>query len=301
MVNPRRRVGSSLLELLVVIGTIAILTGLLLAAVQRVRAAADRLRCQNNLRQVALALHGYHDVDGRMPPGTSPDLPTEPFPYLNWHARILPYLEQEPLWRVVESGRRTFGPGVGLARPGKDQVVPMFACPADTRTAVAWILPDRVPEFRIALTSYLGNAGTDYRRQSGVLYLASGTRLIHVTDGTSSTLLAGERPPSADLRFGWWYFGIGQGWTGSLDAVLGVRERNILGGPSPYALCAAGPYSFQPGRVDNLCSAFHFWSLHSGGTNFAFCDGSVRFLRYEADAILPALATRIGGEVVALD
>jgi prepilin-type processing-associated H-X9-DG protein len=80
--------------------------------------------------------------------------------------------------------------------------------------------------------------------------------------------------------------------------LLGVRERNI--GARYASWCAAGPYHFVPGTVSEQCDLFHFWSPHPGGANFAFADGSVHFLRYDADAILPALATRAGGEVVAI-
>ena len=78
--------------------------------------------------------------------------------------------------------------------------------------------------------------------------------------------------------------------------ILGVRERNILLGR--LGSCPPGPYQFRPGTVTNQCDMFHFWSLHDGGAHLLFADGSVRFLTYDADGILPALATRAGGEVV---
>jgi prepilin-type processing-associated H-X9-DG protein len=111
--------------------------------------------------------------------------------------------------------------------------------------------------------------------------------------------VAGERPPSADFWYGWWYAGFGQAGTGSGDMLLGVRERNRGGYIYTY-FCAPGPYSFSPGRFDNQCDLFHFWSPHPGGAHFLFGDGSARFLGYAADPILPALATRAGGEVAAL-
>jgi prepilin-type processing-associated H-X9-DG protein len=79
---------------------------------------------------------------------------------------------------------------------------------------------------------------------------------------------------------------------------LGAREPRDS--DSTTKNCPAGPYAFAPGRFDNQCDVFHFWSPHSGGVNFLFCDGSARFLRYDADAILPALATRAVGEPVSL-
>lgn len=122
-------------------------------------------------------------------------------------------------------------------------------------------------------------------------------RFTDITDGTSNTLLVGERPPSKDLWYGWWYAGFGAGGNGTADMVLGVRE-NIPPGDAFIPDCGGLPARFAPGRIDNMCDAFHYWSLHSGGANFLFADGSVRFLAYSADAVLPALATRAGGEVV---
>jgi len=103
---------------------------------------------------------------------------------------------------------------------------------------------------------------------------------------------------SADFWYGWWYAGFGQRGTGSADLLLGVRERNVGGGY--VSSCPPGPYHFQPGCVDQQCDLFHFWRLHPGGAHFLYADGSVHFLTYEADRVLPALATRAGGEVVEL-
>jgi prepilin-type processing-associated H-X9-DG protein len=100
------------------------------------------------------------------------------------------------------------------------------------------------------------------------------------------------------MMLGWWYAGWGQDKDGEADAVLGIRTKNKR---SPWGRsCPIGPYHYTAGRFDNQCDAFHFWSPHPGGANFLFVDGSVRFLRYEADPILPALATRAGGESVAV-
>jgi prepilin-type processing-associated H-X9-DG protein len=117
---------------------------------------------------------------------------------------------------------------------------------------------------------------------------------MDIRDGTANTLMAGERPPSPDYWYGWWY---ASGFAGSGDTTLGVRERNDNHDPG-MSQCAAGPYNFRAGLPTDMCDAFHFWSLHSGGANFAFCDGSVRFLSYSVDPIMPALATRAGGETV---
>jgi len=148
------------------------------------------------------------------------------------------------------------------------------------------------------VSSYIGVLGTDHAKNDGVLTRASIMRFSNVTDGTAFTLLVGERPPAADFLYGWWYAGVGMSGSGSPDSLLGVREFRSSGQfTSP---CANSISSFMPGRLDNICDVFHFWSLHPGGANFAMCDGSVHFLSYSADKILPALATRAGNEAVEL-
>jgi prepilin-type processing-associated H-X9-DG protein len=118
-----------------------------------------------------------------------------------------------------------------------------------------------------------------------------------MTDGLSNTLLAGERPPSADEEFGWCYAGTGQADSGSGGMVLGVREWDYWWKTKS---CWKGPYFFGPGRVENTCDTFHFWSLHPGGAHFLFADGGAHFLAYSADPVLPAPATRAGGEAAAV-
>jgi prepilin-type processing-associated H-X9-DG protein len=171
--------------------------------------------------------------------------------------------------------------------------VPAFECPADPRVTV----PHFTHNHYVAPTSYLGSFGTNYQRPDGVLFLDSKVRFTDVTDGTSNTLLVGERPPSPDFWYGWWYTGDGTEGTGDTDMTLGVRE--LRGDDPSTADCPAGPYAFKNGQLDQQCDVFHFWSPHDGGANFAFCDGSVRFLGYSVDPLMPALATRAGSEVFA--
>jgi prepilin-type processing-associated H-X9-DG protein len=146
-----------------------------------------------------------------------------------------------------------------------------------------------------AVTHYLGVSGA--RDGSGVLFMNSAVRMADVRDGVSNTLAVGERPPSSDDHFGWWYAGVGQILDGSLDTHLAAIQYNqTFRAPT----CPNGPYTFQSGNANHLCDMFHFWSQHAGGANFLFCDGSVHFLPYSAAAILPMLATRAGGEAVSL-
>jgi prepilin-type N-terminal cleavage/methylation domain-containing protein/prepilin-type processing-associated H-X9-DG protein len=293
-VDARR--GFTLIELLVVIGIIAVLIGMLVPAVQQVRHSGYRTQCANNLRQIGIAMHQHHDACGALPIGCSYRGGADPLPFMSWNTRLLPFLEQEALWaRTVaafSSDPRFLHnpPHVGLAT-----VMPVYSCPADPRTLDV----RRLTTTTVAFTAYLGVEGTDQFLKDGVLYLDSRIRFADITDGTSNTLLVGERPPSADGVLGWWYAGEGQGRGGSGDMVLGVRERNIF---SPWGKgCLAGPYHFGPGRSNNQCDAFHFWSLHTGGgAHFLFADGSVRFLPYSADSVMPALATRAGNDASSL-
>ncbi|MBY0455945.1 MAG: DUF1559 domain-containing protein, partial [Gemmataceae bacterium] len=129
----------------------------------------------------------------------------------------------------------------------------------------------------------------------------SAVKLTDVADGTSNTLLAGERPPTPDLWIGWWYAGVGIDWQGTADTVLGARERATPSGYPDLPDCGPGSAVFRSRTLDDACGAMHFWSLHPGGAHFLFADGGVRFLTYRAADVLPALATRAGGEAVALE
>ena len=291
----------SLIELLVVIAVIAILVGLTLAAVQRVREAAARAKCQNNVRQLALALHQYHDANNTFPQGHRPLSLFKPaqLPLSGWSLSILPYLEQQPLHNQALAAYRARAiPFPPNAHPGLSTVVSLFICPSDGRIATAQV--SQLTNTLAAFTSYLGVSGRDsIAARDGMLFQSSHTSFADIADGSSNTLLLGERPPSAVFQFGWWYAGTGQRLTGSADIVLGVRVANLqlftVGSP-----CGPGNYPFMPATgFNDECGMFHFWSPHPGGSNFAFADGSVRFLRYSADSIMPALSTRAGGEVVA--
>jgi prepilin-type N-terminal cleavage/methylation domain-containing protein/prepilin-type processing-associated H-X9-DG protein len=291
--NRSKQAGFTLVELLVVLAILGVLISLFVGAVIRIHESASRIRCASNLRQIGLAVHQYHDTLGQLPPGSSYQDGKDPYPFMSWLTRLLPYVEEEVLWRRSEGAYaldrdfRNDPPHVGFDTP-----IPLYTCPSDPRTAE----PRYVQGLKVAFTDYLGNEGVNLRRLGGVLFLDSRIRLTDITDGLSSTLMAGERPPSADGRFGWWYAGWGQNQDGSAEVVLGVREKNVRG-----LGCPPGPYEYGPGKPQNQCDMFHFWSLHAGkGANFLFCDGSVHFIPYAAKDILPALATRDGHEAVAV-
>ena len=152
----------------------------------------------------------------------------------------------------------------------------------------------------MGLTSYVGSCGTSYKNQNGVFGLGSATKTANITDGLSNTILFGERPPSADNWFGWWYAGSGQAFSGSPDMLLGASEIND--GATHVESCPVGPYSYSPGDLDDPCHVFHYWSFHAGGALFAHADGSVHFHSYSiAPELIPALATISGGEVVTME
>lgn len=288
--HPRH--GFTLVELLVVIAISAVLTGLVLSAVQRVREAALRAQCSDRLRQIGLALHGYHDQYKSLPPGVRSS--HDPSPFLSWHAHLLPYLEQEALWKATqEAFVKEFRFWLVPPHQGLVTVLPVYLCPANPRTHQS-VYPENVD---VAFTTYLGVEGRNLVLRDGVLFVNSNVRFADITDGASNTVMVGERPPSPDFRFGWWYAGTGQAYDGSADMLLGVAEFNqSFRAPT----CPHGPYAFGPGRLDDMCDTFHFWSLHGNGAHFLFADGSVHFLGYAAAPLLPALASRAGGEHVDL-
>src|SRR5262245_54001713 len=216
----------TLVELLVVLAIIAVLLGLLLAAVQKVRAAAARVQCQNNLRQLAIALHHFHEVERALPPGHRSARQRDRLPFSGWPLSVLPYVEQHAIYQEARTAYQVNAfPFVNPPHAGLSTVVAVFNCPSDGRVTRPQI--SGRTRNRVAFTSYLGVAGEDYLAADGVFYPGSRISFSDITDGLSNTLLLGERPPSADFQFGWWYAGTGQRLTGSGDMILGVREPNL--------------------------------------------------------------------------
>lgn len=279
--------GMTVVELLVVITVIALLIGLLLPAIQKVRSTASRVRCLTNCKQLGLALHQYHDTEDRFPPATSAGQ-GEPYPYLSWSARISPYLDQAAYWQQTVHAFSVTNSFISQPHP-VDVSLRVFVCPADGRPPVA---PRMAHDRSVALTWYLGVNGRSSARNDGMLYWRSRTRITDATDGSSNTLLVGERPPSPDSFYGWQYGGMGLFSDGTYDVSLGVREQ------APSACADFGNYG--PGNVERYCHMYHYWSLHPGGANFVMVDGSARFIPYSAADIMPALATRDRGEVASV-
>jgi len=312
-----RRSGFTLIELLVVIAIIAILIGLLLPAVQKVRESANRAQCQNSLKQIGLALHAYHDSYKRFPPahcigqtwytaeprqpppgGINPATGYPAMgPFLSWMLHIAPYLEQNNISRQVNKNAWAWWQyQQGLPATGENTLngigLPILQCPSDNRSSLFGYDTGN----KYALTGYLGVNGVDQYAQNGMLYVNSSVRLGNVPDGTSNTVMVGERPPSNSLNYGWWFAGSGDSpYFGTTDVVLGSNE-NINGtknGTRDF---------FRDGDLNdpNEVHRWHYWSLHPGGGNFLMADGSVQFITYTQSGVLTALATRNGNEAVSL-
>lgn len=225
----------------------------------------------------------------------------DPNQLLSWRAFVLPFLDQTPLWEqsvaACEQGREPY-----LAPPhvGYRTVVPVYARPSDGRLAA----PLKHPSGDLAaFTSYMGVSGaiTAQGYCPGVFGDRPGIRLRDVPDGTSQTLAVGERPPPDSQQAGRWYAQIQNGVIHYADGVAPGPDHAMLAEPlkwfNDYPCRPAGT-KFGPGRTDNPCDRYHFWSLHAGGANLALVDGSVRFLRYTSAPLIPTLATRSGGESV---
>lgn len=306
--NTRIRSGFTIIELVVVIALITLLVGLLVPAVQKVRASAALTQCANNLRQVGLALHSYHDAAGSFPPGyNSTAVPVFDFdgiglpendlgPGWGWAAYILDRVDQDPLMTSID-----FTSSIVGQAPGTTPLA-IYTCPADTGPDTIQVKDWFGSVFAVvARSNYVGIYGSTEPTEAtnagdGVLYCQSQVRLIDITDGASNTLMVTER--ASNLGYATWTGSVPNGIVQNRSGVPGA-----LNGGSPL-FCIGHTGTVAEGQLPNNGLGYidDFSSWHPGGINCLFADGSVHFIANTIDIYTwVALGTRAGGEIVGDD
>jgi prepilin-type N-terminal cleavage/methylation domain-containing protein/prepilin-type processing-associated H-X9-DG protein len=276
MHSSRRRPGFTLIELLVVIAIIAILIALLLPAVQQAREAARRTQCKNNLKQLGLAVHNYHDTHRVFPPEMFDRVGSLNFNW-GWGAIVLPFIDQTPLFNQLKPGDTVLPNatqlynGVALLQ----QPLTVMMCPSDSGplTNPFFSAPAGVNN-GYAKSNYVCNQQVmPYPRSSAVFIYPPGCNMAHITDGSSNTFLFGERRLVTD-PLGKRYVGAG---------FIGMSNR----GDVQLSFHAVFPINTPCSLCDNVTNSssgdtqrerFGISSTHTGGAQFTMADGSVRFV-----------------------
>jgi prepilin-type N-terminal cleavage/methylation domain-containing protein/prepilin-type processing-associated H-X9-DG protein len=295
----RKRTAFTLVELLVVIAIIAILISLLLPAVQKVREAAARVQCENNLKQLGLALHNYHDVYKHFPPGyydwnsdPNSDVALDQGPGWGWAAYLLPQLEQPNLYRQINFNRSISDPANAAART---TFLPVFACPSDPLAPRTFTVFDGSgnPLCEVAWGSYTacnGNGGVSDNagNNDGSFLRDSQFRIASITDGLSNTIFVGERCTTMSFST----------WVGAVPGGVVPSRRDPAAAELAPALILSHCGPHMPNNPD-VTDADAFSSGHINGVNFLFGDGSVHMMSSAVPiSIYDGLASRSGGEAV---
>jgi prepilin-type N-terminal cleavage/methylation domain-containing protein/prepilin-type processing-associated H-X9-DG protein len=310
------RAGFTLIELLVVIAIIAVLIGLLLPAVQKVREAANRVRCTNNLKQLTLAMHNHHQVKNALPFGArrkpnDPDYrgPGAWYDDHGWYSQIGPYIEQDNWYKEINFELSFSAMENDAARRHK---MDLFACPDDGLKENEWPSPTWA-RIRGNYVVNFGNTNYGQRTKAGVMFggapftFQKGVVFADITDGLSNTLMMAEVIALLTTGTGW------EGPLSDLSTSLGGQSFNAWLTPnSPVwdevaRLCPpSAALNGIPGcnyiGDDSRLQSFDSRSKHSGGVNASLCDGSVRFFSNTIDlAVWRALSTSRGNEVIDRD
>ncbi len=297
------RLGFTLIELLVVIAIIAILIALLLPAVQQAREAARRTQCKNNLKQMGLALHNYHDVYNKLPIGSQVS-----YFRANWRSSILPYMDQAPLFNAMTqtpSSKNGYAAGNGNTDSGfntvnailNNKLVTVYKCPSAVTSAFytgtspvsnnGTTSPNAALGTETAMTmDYVGIGGSysgvapfnidcgatiygGYACNNGLMRIATSAELRDCTDGTSNTMIIGEESgliAGRDYRSN--YYG---GWAGHTGiSGWGTGVRTVRYSPNPRVAPPGGDQTYNANGA--------LTSEHTGGVHVLMADGAVRFL-----------------------
>lgn len=286
------RSGFTLIELLVVIAIIAILIALLLPAVQQAREAARRTQCRNNLKQIGLAMHNYHDVHSALPAGwIGIDLSTgnadiEGRNGWCWASKILPYIDQANVYNQINFQLAVEDPANLIPRK---TILSSFRCPSNAIAELTWTITDGTNDLaELSLSNYPGVFGTSEIHAcegnpapfqcsgEGMFYHNSSLRFSNVIDGLSNTIMVGERKIRHDPDWHTTWTGVVPTGEETLESILGTTDHT-------------------PNNPANHLDDFS--SYHAGGAIFALGDGSARFIQQNIDlTVYQNLATRAGGE-----
>lgn len=305
--------GLTLIELLVVIAIIAVLIALLLPAVQQAREAARRAQCQNNMRQIGLAMHNYHSVHQVLPPGyAGTNLGTDPDREdlgrgWGWASFLLPYLEQNSTSDLINFDLNIEVDANATARVRRMSV---FLCPSDPHSNVVFNVyaEDQTTIItKVGGANYVGMFGTGEVGDAldvgnGLFFRNSRIAFKDITDGTSKTIASGER--SHNISHATWTGRVSGAWLGATPPSEGGELKTPFD-PEPFCISILGPVGTEDGARtpnDPIAHNEDYWSMHSGGVHMLMADGSVLFIKSQIDATLwQSLATRAGNEPVSAE